>query len=269
MAQGQTAAGTEFEVASVKPAAPGQRPVPGDCTGRLVGGQFHCASLLLKPLLLIAYGLWSDQLEGPAWLGSERYSIVAKAPADAGNQQLPAMLQSLLVERFGMVTHWETREMPIYELTVAKDGPKLKTPEPAPASSGAAANAAETAPETLPMKTNKDGLPELPPGAPNLFVTRVGGDQWLTARMESIASLLNMLQFQIGRHVVDKTGLTGVYDFNLRWALTSARADAPPSDSGVDLIGAFEKQLGLKLTAKKGPVKFLVVDQANKTPTEN
>jgi len=213
----------------------------------------------LKPLLLIAYGLWSDQLEGPAWLGSERYSIVARAPAGAGNAQLPAMLQNLLVERFGMVVHWDTREMPVYELTVTKDGPKLK----------AAATATETAPETLPMTTNKDGLPELPPGAPNLFVTRVGGDQWLTARMESIASLLNTLQFQIGRHVVDKTGLTGVYDFNLRWALTSAGADAPPSDSGVDLTGAFEKQLGLKLTAKKGPVKFLVVDQANKTPTEN
>jgi uncharacterized protein (TIGR03435 family) len=89
--------------------------------------------------------------------------------------------------------------------------------------------------------------------------------------MQTIGSLLSFLQYQIGRPVVDKTGLTGVYDFNLRYeggsaALPSADAASDPEPT---LFEAFEKQLGLKLEAKKGPVEVLVVDRVNRTPTEN
>jgi uncharacterized protein (TIGR03435 family) len=270
------AVGPEFEVASVKPAAPGQRPLPGDCTGTLVGGQFHCASVTLKPLLLLAFGLKSYQFEGPGWLDSERYSIVAKAPSGAGSEQLNAMLQNLLASRFGMVVHWESREMAIYELVVAKGGLKMKEAEKAPAGAEAqpepAANGRPPAPQ---MTHNKDGLPEFPPGVPGMFATAGGTPPdrfaWVTARMQTIGSLLNMLQFQIGRPVVDKTGLTGIYDFNLRYeggSAASPSADAA-SDPEPTLFEAFEKQLGLRFEAKKGPVEVLVVDKVNRTPTEN
>jgi uncharacterized protein (TIGR03435 family) len=238
--------------------------VRGDCTGTLVGEEFHCASIPLKPLLLIAYGLRNDQLEGPSWLESERYSIVAKAPAGAGSQQLPAMLQNLLVERFGLVVHRESREMSIYELVVAKGGLKMKEAE-APAEAGASTE----------FTHNKDGLPEYPPGVPGLFATSGGTPpdrfSWVSARMQPIGNLLNMLQYQIGCPVVDKTGLTGLYDFNLRYAGGSAAAssDLAASDPEPTLFEAFEKQLGLRLEAKKGPVEVLVVDKVNRTPTEN
>jgi uncharacterized protein (TIGR03435 family) len=115
-----------------------------------------------------------------------------------------------------------------------------------------------------------------------MLVTRANGAQWLTARMKSIADLLTVMGPTIGRPVVDKTGLTGVWDFNLRFSVPSASnagsaasADQPsagldaPADSAPNILGAFETQLGLKLESTKGPVKVLVVDRANRVPTEN
>jgi uncharacterized protein (TIGR03435 family) len=196
----------------------------------------------------------------------DRYDIEAKAPPGAGNDQLDAMLQNLLAQRFGLAVHWETREMAIYELVVAKGGPKLKTPEKPIADLDAAISAAAVAAPKL--APNKDGLPEFPPGVRGMFVTRANGAQWLTARMESIADLLTMLGPSIGRPVVDETGLSGVWDFNLRYSNEPAGLDAP-ADSAPTLFGAFESQLGLKLESAKGPVKVLVVDRVNRVPTEN
>jgi uncharacterized protein (TIGR03435 family) len=217
---------------------------------------------------------------------SDRFDIDAKIPPGTTNEQFNLMLRNLLVERFGMVVHRETREMPIYELVVAKGGLKMRAPEKAPAGAQAESPAApgpggRPAPH---LTNNKDGMPEFPPGTPGMFgMPTAGGGLWLTARMQTIAQLLKMLQYQIGRPVVDRTGLTGIYDFNLRYAYIPAGVEpgvpvpaAPPpagldsaSDAGPDLFSAFESQLGLKLESKKGPVEFVVVDRVNKTPTEN
>jgi uncharacterized protein (TIGR03435 family) len=249
-------------------------------------GLFRCGGATLGQLLRWAYGLSSYQFEGPASLDSDKYDIEATIPPGARNEQVKLMLQNLLVERFGLVVHRETREMPIYELVVAKGGLKMKTPEKPPAGAEPEAAPAEGGggPPAPRLTPNKDGLPEFPPGVPGMFVTHVSGTQyqWLTARMKGIADLLNMLQIMIGRPVVDKTGLTGVYDFNLRYAISSASragsaASAEPpsgaldesSDFGLGLFGAFESQLGLKLEPKRGPVEVLVVDRANRMPTEN
>jgi uncharacterized protein (TIGR03435 family) len=249
-------------------------------------GQFTCAGANLRPLLLRAYDLMSYQLEGPPMIDSDRFDIDAKIPPGTTKEQFNQMLQNLLVERFGLAVHRETREMPLYELVLAKGGLKMKEAGKAAADAQAqpepAANGRPSAPQ---MTHNKDGLPEFPPGVPGMFAMPSGAPPnrftWLTARTQTIASLLNMLQFQIGRPVVNKTGLTGTYDFNLRYAISTAGAGSaasaePPSaaldaasDPAPDLFRAFESQLGLKLESKKGPVEVLVVDRVNRTPTEN
>lgn len=281
-----------FEVASVKPAAPSNLP---DQAYRMTGGpgiagQFTCTHISLKPLLLMAFDLKPYQLDGPPSITSDKYDIAAKVPAGTAEQQFKLMLQSLLVERLGLTVHKEARELPIYELVVARSGLKMKEAERAPAGAqtqpGPGVDGRPSGPRTT---INKDGLPEFPPGVPGMFAMPVRATAdgkgpngtWVTARMQTIASLLNMLVYQIDRPVVDKTGLTGVYDFNLRyWTAPTGAAGAgsaePPSsapnaanDPEPSLFDAFERQLGLKFEPMKGPVKVLVVDKVNKTPTEN
>jgi uncharacterized protein (TIGR03435 family) len=278
------AVGPEFEVASVKPARSGPRRMAGG-PGTNSPGQFSCAGVNLKPLLLRAYDLTSYQLEGPPSIDSDRFDIDAKIPPGTTKEQFNLMLQNLLVERFGLAVHRETRELPIYELVVAKGGLKLKEAEKAPADAQTPPEpSADGPPPNLHMTRNKDGLPEFPPGVAGMFAMPVNGVAWVTARMQTIANLLSMLQFEIGRPVVDKTGATGIYDFNLRYAHDSAgaggagsAASAQPSfgalsaasDPAPDLLSAFVGQLGLKLEPKKGPLEILVVDHVNRTPTEN
>jgi uncharacterized protein (TIGR03435 family) len=248
-------------------------------------GRFSCAGVNLKPLLLRAYDLMSYQLEGPPSIDSDRFDIDAKIPPGTTKEQFNLMLQNLLVERFGLAVHRETRELPIYELVVAKGGLKMKEAEKAPAGAQTPPEpSADGGPPNLHMTRNKDRLPEFPPGVPGMLALPVSGGAWVTARMQTIANLLQMLQSQIGRPVVDKTGVTGIYDFNLRFAPESAGAGGagsaasaePPSvalsaasDPAPSLFTAFESQLGLKLEPKKGPVEMLVVNHVNRTPTEN
>jgi uncharacterized protein (TIGR03435 family) len=261
-------AGPSFEVASVKPA-----PTQGrfSCPGALIGNRFTSDGVLLKPLLLNAYGVTDDLFRnGPAWLGTDKFDIEAKAPEGIGNDQFKTMVRHLLEDRFGLQVHWEEVEMPIYELLVAQGGPKLKAPEKLEVEAAAPPK----------MKTNKDGYPEFAPGVPAMFATRVKGAQWVTARMKSVAELLEFLHGAIGRPVVDKTGLTGVFDFNLRYSRLNAStavagdgaeplAAAEPMESAPSILGAFETQLGLKLQPKMGPIKVLVVDRINRMPTRN
>jgi uncharacterized protein (TIGR03435 family) len=264
----------EFEVASVK-SAQGSF----NCREALIGARFTCFGIALKPLLMIAYGITERLLSGgPAWLDTDKFDIEAKAPAGVGNDQFKAMLQNLLAQRFGLAVRWEEREMPVYELVVASGGPKLKPREKV--SDGPEVDAVATAlgGVRLPkMTTNRDGYPEFPPNSPILFATRVKGANWVTARMKSIGDLLNFIYVQMDRPVVDKTGLTGVYDFTLRYAILTASNVGAPGDALSDaapdpaptIFDAFEAQLGLKLQPKKEAVKVLVVDRVSRTPTEN
>lgn len=180
------------------------------------------------------------------------------------------MLRNLLVERFGLVVHRETQNRPLYELVVAKGGPKLreyKVPASAPSKDGQRS------------VRGKDGLPELTPGAVGVLVLPAGPNTRLSAGGVSLAELLRMLEIQIGRPVIDKTGLTGKYDFDVTWAMkrwTSPSYPAEPTadtfdatEFGPTLLTAFQSQLGLKFEPKDGPVEVLVVDHVSKAPTEN
>jgi len=276
----------EFEAASVKPSPPmGPGPIfiplPGS-PGSPDPGRMTLTFATLKSILVRAYGVRNYQISGPAWLDTEHYDIVATVWPDATKEQANQMPQNLLAERFKVTLHHETRDFPLYELQVAKNGPKLKeSVESAEPKDAASQNDAPPGPMKLaPPTLDKDGFPQLLPGRPGLAMIIVNGRIRLTAVDEPVSELANMLNGQLGRRVVDKTGLAGKYDFNLDFspigglmgtalppgaqpgaaaAGADARIDVPP-----DLVVAVQEKLGLKLEPQKGPVDNLVIDHIEK-----
>jgi uncharacterized protein (TIGR03435 family) len=267
-----------FEVVSVKPAAhpdpTGWRVTGGPGTSD--PGRFTATDAPLQPLIGISYKLKPYQLIGPSSIKNDAYDIVAKVPAGATREQFFGMIQDLLTERFELKFHWEPRVISVYELVVAKGGPKLREPEKA------AAGSPPPDPKA-PLAKDKDGAPVLPPGIPNLLGFRENGNVRYVARMQPVnGSLLTNLEQLAGRPVVDKTGLAGVYDFNLFFRSEPLRVPGPetaspaePAIGGVDsapapdVFAALEQQLGLKLQSAKGPIEVFVVDSFNRTPAGN
>ena len=287
---GGLAFGQSFEVATVRPAPPitggavriGIKGGPGTNDP----GRVAYDGVTLKMLLQNAYGVKSYQISGPAWLDTERYDVVAKVPDGATKEQSNVMLQNLLIERFGLKFHRETKELPLYELTVAKNGLKMKPSAPASADSG---------PLPLPAgppPTGKDGFPQLPPGRPGAMMMMRPGGVHMAASMRSLPQLADMFGNQLGFPVIDRTGLSGNYDFTLDFAPEPGQGPMPglppppPPQGGGDsgpgrgglagdtsdapsLLTAVQEQLGLKLEKKKGPLDILIIDHAEKTPAEN
>jgi uncharacterized protein (TIGR03435 family) len=170
---------------------------------------------------------------GPGWLSDDRYDVSAKAAGAASRNQVMLMLQALLADRFKLTFHFEEKEMPIYSLVIAKNGPKIKE-----------------------AKDDGNGL-------------EIGGDPQhaLSARnisMAQFAGTLSRLQ-ELDRPVVDRTGLKGVFNISLDFVAEDA---ASPDSAGPSIFTALAEQLGLKLEATKGPVQIFVIDHVEK-PSEN
>ncbi len=236
-----------FEVATIKPTAPDWRG--GRYMRMQSARQFEAKGYALRILLAAAYNLTPQAISGgPAWVDSDLYDILAKTPGDVRptlEEQL-SMLRKLLSERFSLAFHRQEKEFSIYALTVAKGGPKLTPSEPV------------TAPE----------------GAPPL-VFRLSPDRaQLPARDATMAELAWVMQrAAVDRPVVDKTGLSGRYDFELEWTPdeTQFGGNAPtgnPDAPKPDLFSALQQQLGLRLEATRGPVNTLVIDQIQR-PSSN
>jgi uncharacterized protein (TIGR03435 family) len=287
---GQAQPSVTFEVATVKAAAPmgGGRVMIGvqGGPGSRDPGRITYSAMPLKFLLQNAYGVKGYQISGPAWLDTERYDITAKVPEGATKEQVSVMLQNLIVERFGLKFHKETKEFPLYELSAAKNGPKLKPAAAAPA------DAPEPPPVAGPPPMGKDGFPVLPTGRPTMLIMmRPGPRLQMRATMQPVKQLADFLGDQLHIPVIDKTGITGNYDFTLDFAPEPGQGPMglppppPPPPGGNDgavkagdtndqadaptLLTAIQEQLGLKLDKKKGPLEVLVVDHIEKTPTEN
>jgi uncharacterized protein (TIGR03435 family) len=231
-----------FEVASVKPNTAG-----GRMSVESSGDRFRAIGIGLGPLVLMAYDLNVRQISGLDHTFDDRYDIAAKADHRVGSSEMRQMLQSLLADRFKLQLHWETRDVPVYSLTVTKGGPKLRhseTPEDdiprvrAPASAGGT---------------------ETPSGV--IYTHESMGDfAWALSRMARIGD----------RQVVDNTGLEGHYDFTLmfdRNPTPSVGTDTPLS-LGPDIFAALKEQLGLKLELAKAPVRLLVIDHVER-PSAN
>jgi uncharacterized protein (TIGR03435 family) len=243
------ATGAEFEVASIKPTAA--------YDGRTLiqvfpGGALKISGATLKYLITLAYEVRSFQISGgPGWMNADHFDIVAKPDRSTGsenlssdprkiteaqrktmNEQMRPRLRALLADRFQLSLHRVTQEEPVYALVVAKSGSKLQQ------SDGRAASGFR-------------GL-------------RVGRNQ-LTGSVATLEMLTTALANQLGHPVLDRTGLSGTFDFKLEWA-----PDAPdsPSSDGPSIFTALREQLGLTLESAKGPVEVLVIDRVEK-PSAN
>ena len=249
-----TAATSVFEVTTVKLNKSGN----SGSHSNLDNGRFTASNILLKKLIQYqAYGIPEPRIVGgPKWLSSERFDIEAKADSstvdrlrtlgrDQRRLQTQAMFQQLLADRFKLAVHWETRELPVYALVVAKNGPHVHEAKELDGNSHTSASTGQ-----------------------------------FTARGVTMAdmarTLTQELSGELGRVVIDKTGIAGQYDVVLKWtpdsgtASTSSGADstALPVDSGPSIFTAIQEQLGLRLESTKGPVQVLVIDHVE-MPSEN
>jgi uncharacterized protein (TIGR03435 family) len=230
---------------------------------------FTATNVTLQTLIRDVYRVQESQIAGPAdLLNSDRYDIEARMEKSVADelrkldpyQSLPErqrMLQSLLADRFKLTLHRESKELPVYALAIAENGPKLQ--------------------EAQPGDTYANGIkgPNGRPGGPGNI--RIGRDT-LTGQALSMADFVRALSDQLGRPVLDKTGLTGRYDLNLQWTpddsqLPMFKATGTPSASqsaasGSSLFTTMQDQLGLKLESQDSPVEILVIDHVEK-PSEN
>jgi bla regulator protein blaR1 len=243
-AQSQSDGGSvpPFAVASIKPNRSGER---NSGFRRFTGGQLDARNVTVRMLISFAYDLPQDRIfQGPAWLDSERYDVLAKPDQDAAQSADRSMgairrrTAALLADRFKLVLHKDTRQFPIFRLVVDKNGPKNLQP---------------------------------PKGkSPDLFTN----GHHVTCYDASMAFFAkNFLVGQVGGPVIDETGIQGNFDFSMDWAPDdlSARRPADAGDPPVapdlnapSFFSALREQLGLKLEAGKGPVEVLVIDHAEK-----
>jgi uncharacterized protein (TIGR03435 family) len=205
-------------------------------------------------ILVEAFKMRAHQIVGPAWLDTDCFEIVAKMPEGVTSDQVPAMLQVLLAERFKMAARKEERPGPVYTLMVDKGGPKFKEASP---------NFSRIGPR------------------PGQVMFRVGPTQGFKGIM-TMARVAGYLSGNLDRPVRDLTGLEGTYDIDVSWAFDptidrpganhlTARPDGselPPPPTAT-LFTAIRESLGLKLEARKEPVEMLVIDRVERVPTEN
>jgi uncharacterized protein (TIGR03435 family) len=302
------AAKPSFEVVSIKPTAPNV----GLRGGGPRGDRFTVTGLSLKELVQMAYGRTNTNgapigqiqvIGGPNWLDSDRYDVQAKADCGGGvisREQLQLMLQSMLADRFQLKAHKETRELPVYDLVVGKDGAKLKasadqTPPPLVASGPPqVCGPAPSLPTALPPPPGPGqrgpDMASLPRGAMLMMMNPSG--MTMQATSVPIGNLINLLQQFVGRPVIDKTELKGLFDIKLTFspeglsfpggrgggpgpgpgAIVGGQPGGPlaPTDATEPVPSLYTaiQDLGLKLESTKGAVEVVVIDGAQK-PTEN
>jgi uncharacterized protein (TIGR03435 family) len=221
-----------FEVASIRPAAPDAR---GSGIQITPGGRFSATNSSLRALLKYAYQVRDFQIaQPPAWFDSQRYDVVAKAESEVPEDSIRIMLQNLLADRFQLKLHRESKEMQAYMLAISKAGVKIQ-----------------------PVKTGETGR-----------VSRKGmgviaGSQASMAQLaEALSDVALNGRYILDRPVLDRTGLSGVYDFTLTW--TPESSGSTSDLSGPSLFTAVQEQLGLKLETQKAQVEILVIDHVEK-----
>ncbi len=268
-------AATRFDVASVKPTSQQGPDIQGNGNVRILpGGHLLAEKVLLRYFIQSAYELKPFQISGgPAWINSAHYDIDAKAEGNPNRSQMHLMMRVLLEDRFKLKLHHETKQLPVYEVIVAKGGPKL----PQSKEGGCIA-----------PDPNGGPLPPAPgqpiPCGRILMMMSSAGAQMRGAKV-SMADLVGILSNVLGRTVVDKSGFQGTFDVHLEFtpdetlgglptpppaplpAGDSVRS-APPPDSHGNIFAAMQEQLGLKLKSAKGPAHMLVIDSVER-PSAN
>jgi len=218
----------QFDVASIKPSAPGSklgtiRPAPG--RRRYVG-----TSVSLKLLITVAYRVNYAQVSGPAWISDDLFDVNAEAERPSSIEDLHVMLRNMVADRFRLRMHSENKAMPAYVLTVDKGGIKMTPRDPASA-----------------------GDPEIRQPGPGVLNAK-------SAAMDYFAWLLSLF---VDKPILDKTGLGGVYDFELSWN-PDLTIEPGAENTRPGLFEAVRRQLGLRLEAQNGPLPILVIDHAER-----
>jgi uncharacterized protein (TIGR03435 family) len=242
LAAGVVTAQTAFEVASIKRSTPPSGPVKGEpeTSVSISGGTLTMRNVTLKDMIIEAYRIKDHQLSGPPWLRSDRYDVIGKAADSATGDRIRQMLQRLLADRFKLEIHRENKDLAVTAMVIGKNGPKLGKPKP-------------EGPAVIGIEGGK-----------------------MTFQNYSMAKLADYLsQRSGGRPVEDATAIDGYYDFSVQVLET-------PSDNPVDvkraigmgtrdgsLARTITEEIGLRLELRKGPVEMIVVDHAEKSPTEN
>jgi uncharacterized protein (TIGR03435 family) len=260
-----------FEVASVRANKSGEGFIRFQ---RQPGGRFTATNVPLRELIRFAYQVQLFQMEGlPGWTASERFDVVAKAegdppPSPPGGPPDPMLLmtRTLLAERFKLKVRTETREMPIYALVVARADGKV----------GDRLVASTVDCQALFAARGRAGAPPPPgppaPGERPMCGLRFGPGN-LSAGGIPMTQFANSLSTSVGRHVVDKTGLTGSYEFELSWTPDQLPQNPPPpgapppppiDPNGPSIFTALQEQLGLKLESARGPVQVLVIERVDR-----
>lgn len=250
----------EFEVASVRVSKPGEAGAL-----QLTPGRFRASNLTLLQMILFTYNIRSFQVSGDraGWIESSRYDIDAKAESASGEEQTLLMLRTLLEDRFRLRVHRETKEGPVYVLTIGKNGIRMQ-----PASCVPPVPEQKDPGECGEMHGHADGLNQILEGKGVRIANSSHSEPGLEIRDQS---LVRELSIALGRTVIDRTGLTGTFDMRLTWArdqgavrtqITAADAIAP------SIFTAVQEQLGLKLESAQGPVEYLMIDHAER-PSEN
>jgi len=226
------AAAQSFDAASVKPARSGPVKIEGD------PGRLTIRDESVEVLIKLAFGLRDYQFSGPGWLRTERYDIVATTAAPQTRAAQLAMLRQLLVERFRLAVHRETRTIAVYALVVGKGGPKLK-----------------------PMDANLPAPFEL---YSNFSMAPTAGGATELRGFGSMGQLSDFLTRVAERPVLDRTGIAGNFEIRLLCAIDGF----PGFETSPSVFDAVQTQLGLKLEGRTSPVEVTVVDHVEK-PTEN
>ncbi|HTV09679.1 MAG TPA: TIGR03435 family protein [Candidatus Aquilonibacter sp.] len=269
-----------FEVATIKPASP--QPLPSSASP----AEVRISNVTVRNLVEQAYGVpWTSAenervLGGPAWLDANHYDIVARIPGDLAEaqqklsrdeqkRQISLMLQSLLAERFHLKVHFETKVLTVYALVVARPKPGLVESTRHFESSESSESSAQANDVAIRLPSKPEDLRH------GILVLYNGQMAEMTARQASMDDLARWFAGYSevgGRPVVNETGLSGLYDFSLRWMRQSLAgtspgglldaADAPP------LFTALPEQLGLRLKSDKAPVEVILIDRAD-PPTDN
>lgn len=241
----QSAGRPEFEVATIHPVAPGS-PI------QMVGtqndpGMIRMEAMSLRDLVRDAYDVKDYQVEGPDWTGTDRYNITAKVPPSATREQRRVMEQNLLADRFHLAVHREQKEMQVYALSVGKSGLKIEADTPDPA---------------------RDGKPH--------GYVRFPGVGHIEAVTISFSLFADVISHFVDHPVVNRTGVNGDFSFKLNFdmepaALGFSGLAAPKPAHREDLPSIFTavQTLGLRLEPKKEPMDIIVIDHADKIPTEN
>jgi uncharacterized protein (TIGR03435 family) len=224
----------KFDVASVKIVTGGGPP--GDIPHNMdtSPGHFAMRNVPLRFAIEWAYDLKDYEISGPDWIkGEMRYDIIASAGRPASDDEMRPMLQALLLERFQMTVHRETKEVPVYVLLPGKGEPKVKP----------------VADDAKPMLA--------------------GGASGVTFTAQPISRFTFMLTRRMDRPVLDQTGLKGRYEFTVDLSGLGFNGREPEGPGGPSVFTTVQRDLGLRLEAKKEPLSILMIDSASKTPTAN